>query len=162
MAVVALLSISILLFLAFVAKTKRLPAPAIAFCWMTAVFVKDALFNVAMLNLKLVEVPPELPMLYLRMLNLYILTPLIVVWAVDTPGAERVPRRRPSRRAIAGPIAVSAMFAADASMVGVGAWKPTLDEWGWLSFAEAAFVYAVALLLTGRFVALLRREGAVR
>ncbi|HZG77757.1 MAG TPA: hypothetical protein VEZ72_18025 [Paenibacillus sp.] len=162
MAVVALLSVSILLFLAFVAKTKRLPAPAIAFCWMTAVFVKDALFNVAMLNLKLIEVPPELPMLYLRMLNLYILAPSIVVWSVDSLLAERGPRRRSLRRALAGPIAVFALFGADASMAGVGAWKPTLDEWGWLSFSKAAFVYAVALLLTGRFVALLRREGVVR
>jgi hypothetical protein len=161
MAVVALLSVSILAFVAFAAKTKRLPAPAIAFCWMTAVFVKDASFNVAMLNLKLVEVPSELPMLYLRMLNLYILTPSIVVWAVDAPEADRVPRRGPTRRALAAPIAIGALFAADASMVGLGAWKPTYGEWGWLALAEAAFLYAVARLLTGRFVASLRREGVV-
>jgi len=162
MAVVALLSVSILLFVAFAAKAKRLPAPAIAFCWMTAVFVKDASFNVAMLNLKLVEVPSELPMLYLRMLNLYFLTPLIVVWAVDSPEAERGSRRRPASRALAATIAVAALLAADASMVALGAWKPTRDEWAWLALAEAVFLYAVTLLLTGRFVAALRREGVVR
>ncbi len=158
MSIVALISFTIIACLAFVARAKRLPAPAIACCWMIAVFIKDALFNVAMLNLKLVEVPSELQMLYLRMLNLYLLTPLIVVGAVDASYSGR----RPLRRLLAAPIAVAALMAADFSMVALGAWKPTRGWLGWLSLAEAAFVYAAALLLTGRFAALLRREGVVR
>ncbi|WP_309122300.1 hypothetical protein [Paenibacillus sp.] len=158
MAVVALLAVSILAFLSFVVKTKRLPALALVLCWMVAVFVKDAMFNVAFLNLKLVDVPPTLQALYLRMLNLYFVTPLIVVWAIDAV-ADCV---RPLRKASAAAFAVAALLGVDFAMVAIGAWKPS-DGWpSWLAFAEAVFVYATARMLTGSFRGLLRKEGVVR
>jgi len=157
-AVVALVAASNLLFLSYWVMKRRLSGLAIAFCWLIAVFVKDAVSVIVFLNLKLVTVPPELDKLFLRLLNLYIVSPIVILWAIEATDEGA----RPLRKFFAAGGAVAALIAVDYAFVAVKAWKPDGGWTLWKSLAEAAFVYLTARFATSRFQGLLRREGVVR
>ncbi|HZG57912.1 hypothetical protein [Paenibacillus sp.] len=152
---VALLAAAVLSLVSFCFRRKRLHGLALAFGWLVALFIKDALFVVAFLNMRIVEIPASTGAMALRIVNIYILTPVIVMWGVDASAVAA----GALRKLWAWAAAAAALVAFDAAFVAAGAWKPVQ---GWslaLSAGESALVYAAAALATAAFARAMRKDG---
>jgi len=153
--VVSLFASAILLFVSFWVKRKHLHPLAIAFCWMTAVFLKDTVFMIVLLNLEWADVSPQLNKLFLRLANFYIITPALVVWGIDAMrGATRA-----AVKWLYAVIAVGLCIAVDFALVSAKAWAPVK---GWslgVSIVETGSIFLISLAATYAFQRLLWKEG---
>ena len=155
MFVVSLLASAILLFVSFWVKNKHLHPLTIAFCWMTAIFLKDTVFMIALLNLEWADVSNELNKLFLRMVNLYVLTPVLVVWGIDAMrGATRV-----LAKCLYAAASVALCIGVDFALVSAKAWAPGK---GWslgASILETGGIFVLCAAAAFAFQRLLWKEG---
>lgn len=152
---IGLLSAAITLVLFFAAATKHMHKLALCAAWMLSVFFEDAYFTIFSLNLEWIEVSERIGHVWFRVLGLYVISPLLVVWTVDAMAG--------ARRALGKLTIIAAgtipLLAVDRALDAEGVWSIPNDWplWGWL-LKPLLLILLVAILIGG-FRSLMRQEG---
>ena len=150
-----LLAVLTILALFFAVRRANLHPLAIVCAWMLSVFFEDVFYTIFALNLEWVEPSEKVGHVWLRVLGLYAVSPLLVVWTIDAiAGTAAIGRKL--RNLATG---VVSLLAVDAAMAKEGVWYFPDDwpAWGWL--AKPFLLVTITALLVASFRRLLDKEG---
>jgi hypothetical protein len=154
---IGLLSAAIMLVLLFIPAIKHMHKLALSAAWMLSVYFEDAYFTIFSLNLEWIDVSERMDHVWVRVLGLYMISPLLVVWTVDAmAGARRV--RSKLTILAAGTLS---LMAVDAALDAESVWSIPADWplWGWV--AKPLLLIAVVAALVRGFRSLMRKEGLI-
>jgi len=152
---IGLLAAATILVLAFTVRTKHLHKLALIGAWMLSVFFEDAYYTIFSLNLEWIDVSDRMDHVWFRVMALYLVSPLLLVWTVDAmAGAGRIR----SKLAVLS-LGAGALIALDAVLHKEGVWAITDNWplWGWA--AKPILLIAVVAAFVVGYRNLLRREG---
>jgi len=155
---IGLLVAATILVLVFAVRTKHLHKLALIGAWMLSVFFEDAYYTVFSLNLEWIDVSDRLDHVWVRVLALYLLSPLLLVWTVDAmAGARRI-----AGKLIILAVGAGSLIAVDAALHREGVWDipDNWPLWGWA--AKSILLIAVVAAFVVGYRVLLRGEGIAR
>ena len=121
---IVLLAAGTLLVLAFAARSKHMHTLALIGAWMLTVFFEDAYYTVFSLNLEWIGVSQRMDHVWVRVLGLYLISPLLLVWTLDAATAAAGIRGKLPILAAGA----TALLAVDAALDKEGVWNIP-DHW---------------------------------
>jgi hypothetical protein len=153
-----LLITTIILISFYVATPKILSSFEIMFSWMLAVFIDDAFFTVVSLNLEWIETSDQLNDLWLRVLSLYLLTPVITLWTIKGLRSAR----RWQWKSILFIMGMGFILGVDIALAQIGVWSIPAWFYGLAWVIKSIVLISLVSLSTWGFRKLLRRDGLVQ
>ncbi|WP_166244854.1 hypothetical protein [Paenibacillus turpanensis] len=134
---------------------KQLHPFQLIFSWMSAIFIDDAYFTLVSLNFEVISASERIDQLWLRVLCMYILTPMLVIWTME--GLSKV--NTWFWKMFLFGIGAVLLLGVDAALNQVGVWAVPADwpAFAWIS-KPILLLFLVCLFALG-FRHFLRREG---
>lgn len=152
---VGLLIVTITLIIFYSAAPKHLSVFQIIFSWMMIVFLDDAYFTIFSLNLKLIGISDRMDHLWLRVLSLYVLSPIVVIWTMD---GMRLMRKWLGKMLLFA-LGTALLLGDDAALNFIGVWSFP-SHWPYVIWLlRPLLLISLVFLFTSAFRQLLIKEG---
>lgn len=119
------------------------------------VFLDDAYFTIFSLNLKLIDISNRLDHLLLRVLSLYVLSPIVVIWTID--GMRLL--RKWSGKVLLLILGTVMLLGEDAALIFIGVWSSP-SHWPYVIWIlRPVLLISLVFLSISAFRQLLIKEG---
>lgn len=149
------LSVALVCLSVYLLGPKKLHPLRIAFVWISVVCMDEIFYTLMLTNWKLYDVSGRMDEWMVRLVNLDIVTPIIVLLGLEA--AARVPK--PGVRVAIGIATAAAMFAVDAFLIRSGVIRAT-EGFRWaIQAAEEAFLVAISYVALAGMGALMQKDG---